>query len=71
MAYKRTRGLRLFFCTVPDDQIHGAYRFRAALFFVLVVTIVAALFLIYRLTQTLDRLYVAESGQDRWRRSDD
>jgi hypothetical protein len=26
MAYKRTRGLvRLFFGTVPDDQIHRAY----------------------------------------------
>jgi hypothetical protein len=37
MAYKRTRGLvRLFFGTVPDDQIHRAYGVRVALFFVLV-----------------------------------
>jgi SAM-dependent methyltransferase len=72
MAYKRTRGLaRLFFGTVPDDQIHRVYRFRVALFFVLVVTIVAALFLIYQLTQTLYRLYVAEGERDRWQRPDD
>ena len=72
MAYKRTRGLaRLFFGTVPDDQIHRVYRFRVALFFVLVVTIVAVLFLIYQLTQTLDRLYLAEGERDRWQRPDD
>ena len=72
MAYKRTRGLvRLLFGTVPDDQIHRAYRFRVALFFALVVTIVVALFLIYQLTQTLDRLYLAEGGRDRWQRQDD
>jgi ubiquinone/menaquinone biosynthesis C-methylase UbiE len=72
MAYKRTRGLaRLFFGTVPDDQIHRVYRFRIGLFFVLVVTIVAALFLTYQLTQTLDRLYLAERERDRWERPDD
>ena len=72
MAYKRTRGLvRLFFGTVTDDQIHRVYRFRVALFFVLVVIIVAALFLIYQLTQTLDRLYLAEGERDRWQRPDD
>ena len=72
MAYKRRRGLvRLFFGTVPDDQINRAYRFRVALFFVLVVTIVAALFLIHQLTQTLDRLYLAEGERDRWQRPDD
>ena len=50
----------MFFGTVPDDQMHRAYRVRVALFFVLVVIMVAALFLIYQLTQTLDRLYLAE-----------
>ena len=72
MAYKGRRGVvRLFFGTVPDDQVRLAYRFRVALFFVLVVTIVAALFLIYQLTQTLDRLYLAEGERDRWQRPDD
>ena len=72
MAKQRMRrSTRLFFGTVPDDQIHRAYRVRIALFFVLVVTIVAALFLIYQLTQTLDRLYLAESERDRWQRPDD
>ena len=72
MAYKRTRGLaRLFFGTVPDDQIDGADRFRVAIFFVLVVSIVAALFLIYQFTQTLDRFYLAEGERDRWQRQDD
>ena len=36
----------MLFGTVPDEQIHRAYRFRVAFFSVLVVTIVAALFLI-------------------------
>ena len=69
-AYKRrTKGLaRLFFGTVPDDQIDGAYRFRVALFFVLAVSIVAALFLIYQFTQTLSQLYVAEGERDNWQR---
>src|SRR5271165_4838225 len=72
MAKQRTRrSTRLFFGTVPDDQIHRAYRVRIAFFFVLVVTIVAALFLIYQLTQTLDRLYLAERERDRWQRPDD
>src|SRR5271165_2341776 len=71
MAKQRTRRTtRLFFGTVPDDQIHRAYRVRIALFFVLVVTIVAALFLIYQLTQTLNQLYLAESERDRWQRPD-
>jgi SAM-dependent methyltransferase len=72
MAYKRTRGLaRLFFGTVPDDQIRRAYRVRIALFFVLVVTMVVALFLIYQLTQTFYQLYLAEGERDRWQRPDD
>jgi hypothetical protein len=72
MAHKRTRDLvQLFFGKVPDNQVHRAYRFRVALFFVLVVTIVAALLLIYQLTQTLDRLYLAEGERDRWQRPDD
>jgi ubiquinone/menaquinone biosynthesis C-methylase UbiE len=72
MAYKLTRGLaRLFFGTVPDDQIHRAYRVRVALFFVLVVLMVGALFLIYQLTQTLSQLYMAEVERDHWQRPDD
>jgi SAM-dependent methyltransferase len=71
MAKQRTRrSARLFFGTVPDDQIHRAYRVRIALFFVLVVTIVAALFLIYQFTQTLNQLYLAERERDRWQRPD-
>ena len=72
MANKRTRGLaRLFLGTTPDDQIHRAYGVRVALFFVLVLTMVAALFLIYQFTQTLYQLYLAESERDRWQRPDD
>src|ERR1700758_4905976 len=72
MANKRTRGLaRLFFGTAPDDQIHRAYGVRVALFFVLVVTMVAALFLIYQLTQTRYELNLAEGERDRWQRPDD
>ena len=72
MANKRTRGLaQLFFGPAPDDQIHRAYRVRVALFFVLVVIMVAALFLIYQLTQTLYQLYLAEGERDRWQRPDD
>src|ERR1700747_740817 len=56
---------------VPDDQIHRAYRVRVALFFVLVVTMVVALFLIYQFTQTLYQLHIAEGERDRWQRPDD
>jgi len=62
---------RLFFCTVPDDRIHRAYRVRVALFFVLVVVMVGVLFLIYQLAQTLYQLNLAEGERDRWQRSDD
>src|SRR5580704_542861 len=72
MAHKRTRGLvRMLFGAVSDDQIQRVYRFRVAFFFVLVVTIVAALFLIYQLTQTLYQLHLAEGERDRWQRPDD
>ncbi len=72
MENKRTRRLaRLLFGPAPDDQIHRAYRVRVALFFVLVVIVVAALFLIYQLTQTLYQLYLAEGERDRWQRPDD
>ena len=72
MANKRTRGLAgLFFGKVPDDQIQRAYGVRVALFFVLVVTMVASLFLIYQLTQTLYQLNLAEGERDRWQRPDD
>jgi len=71
MAKQRTRrSARLFFGTVPDDQIHRAYRVRIALFFVLVVVIVVALFLIYQFTQTLNQLYLAEGERNRWQRPD-
>ena len=66
MAYERTRGLvRLLFGTVPDDQLHRAYRYRVAFFFVLVLAIVAALFLIYQLTQTLYQLHLTKGERDR------
>src|SRR6266436_1085169 len=72
MANKRTRDpARLFFGALHDDQIHRAYQVRVALFFVLVVITVAALFLIYQLTQTLNQLYLAEGERDRWQRPDD
>jgi ubiquinone/menaquinone biosynthesis C-methylase UbiE len=72
MANKRTRGpTRLFFGTASDDQIHRAYQVRVALFFVLVVITVAALFLIYQLIQTLNQLNLAEGERDRWQRPDD
>src|SRR6202045_460558 len=72
MAEKRTRGLaRLLFGTVPEDQIQRAYRIRVGLFFTRGVLIVAALFLIYRLTQTLYQLHLAEGERDRWQRPDD
>jgi ubiquinone/menaquinone biosynthesis C-methylase UbiE len=72
MAEKRATGLaRLLFGTVPEDQIQRAYRIRVGLFFTLVVLIVAALFLIYQLTQTLYQLHLAEGERDRWQRPDD
>jgi ubiquinone/menaquinone biosynthesis C-methylase UbiE len=72
MAKRRTRGpVRSFFSTVPDDQIQRAYRVRVGLFFLLVVIIVAALFLIYQLTQTLYQLHLVESERDQWQRPDD
>jgi SAM-dependent methyltransferase len=72
MARKRPRGLaQLFFGRVPDDQIHQVYRVRIDLFFVLVVLMVAALFLIYQLTLTLYQLHLAEGERDRWQRPDD
>ena len=72
MANKRTRGLpRLFFGRPPDDQIHWAYGVRVVLFFVLVVIVAAALFLIYQFTQTLYQLHIAEGERDHWQRPDD
>ena len=72
MAHKPKRSLaRLFFGKVPDDQIQRAYRIRVALFFALVVIIVAALFLSYQLSQTFRQLYLVEGERDRWQRPDD
>ena len=72
MADKPKRSLaRLFFGKVSDDQIQRAYRIRVALFFALVVIIVAALFLSYQLSQTFRQLYLVEGERDRWQRPDD
>jgi ubiquinone/menaquinone biosynthesis C-methylase UbiE len=72
MADKPKRSLaRLFLGKVSDDQIQRAYRIRVALFFALVVIIVAALFLSYQLSQTFRQLYLVEGERDRWQRPDD
>jgi hypothetical protein len=72
MAHKPNRSLvRLFFSKVPDDQIQRAYRIRVALFFALVVILIAALFLSYQLTQTFRELYLVEGERDRWQRPND
>ena len=55
----------------PDDEIHRAYGVRVVLFFVLVVIVAAALFLIYQFTQTLYQLHIAEGERDRWQRPED
>jgi ubiquinone/menaquinone biosynthesis C-methylase UbiE len=69
MAKKRARSLaRVLFGRVPNDQLQLAYRVRVGVFFLLVVIIVAALFLIYQLTQTLSQLRLAEAERDRWQR---
>jgi SAM-dependent methyltransferase len=69
MAKKRARSLaRLLFGRVPDDQLQLAYRVRVGIFFLLVVIIIAALFLIYQLTQALYQLRLAEAERDRWQR---
>jgi SAM-dependent methyltransferase len=69
MAKKRARSLaRLLFGRVPNDQLQLAYRVRVGVFFLLAVIIVAALFLIYQLTQTLSQLRLAEAERDRWQR---
>ena len=61
----------MFFGKPPDDQIHRAYGVRVVLFFVLVVIVAAALFLIYQFTQTLYQLHIAEGERDHWQRPDD
>jgi SAM-dependent methyltransferase len=72
MDRKPRRSLvRLFFGKVPDDQIQPAYRVRVALFFALVVVVIAALFLSYQLGQTFHQLYLVEGQRDRWQRPDD
>ena len=72
MVHKHKRGLtRLFFGTVPADQIQRAYRLRVALFSVLVVIMVAALLQFYQLSQTLYQLNLAEQERDHWQRPDD
>ena len=72
MAHRPKRSLvRLFFGRVPDDQIQRAYRIRVALFFALVVILIAGLFLSYQLSQTFRQLYLVERERDRWQRPDD
>ena len=72
MAKKRTRGPgRLFLDRVPDNQVRRAYQVRVAIFFALVVVMLAGLFLIYQVTQTLYHLNLAEGERDRWQRPDD
>ena len=72
MANDRTRGLtRLLFGTVHDDQLHRAYGIRVALFFVLVLILAAALFLIYQFSQALYQLHAVEAERDRWQRPAD
>jgi ubiquinone/menaquinone biosynthesis C-methylase UbiE len=72
MADKPKKSLaRLFFGKVSDDRIQRAYRIRVALFFALVVIIVATLFLSYQLSQTFSQLYLAEDQRDSWQRPDD
>ena len=72
MAENPTKGLwRLFFGPVTDDQIQGAYRVRVVFFFVLVLILIAVLFLVYQLGQTLRELSLAESERDHWQRPDD
>jgi len=72
MANDRTRGLtRLLFGTVHDDQLHRAYGIRVALFFVLVLILAAALFLIYQFSHSLYQLHAVEAERDRWQRPAD
>ena len=61
----------MFFGKVEHDQIRWAYRVRVAIFFVLVVTIVAVLFLIYQVSQTYHQIYLAEAERDQWQRPND
>jgi ubiquinone/menaquinone biosynthesis C-methylase UbiE len=69
MAKKRVRSLaRLSFGRVPDDQLQLAYRVRVGIFFLLVVIVVVALFLVNQLAQTLHQLRLAEDERDRWQR---
>jgi SAM-dependent methyltransferase len=72
MAHNPKKSLvRLVFGKVPDDQIQRAYRVRVALFFALVVLMIAALFLSFQLNQTFRQLYLVEHQRDRWQRPDD
>jgi SAM-dependent methyltransferase len=63
--YARSKSLQHFY------KVHRAYGVRVVLFFVLVVMVAAALFLIYQFTQTLYQLKVVEGERDRWQRPDD
>ena len=69
MANRHIRSLtRLLFGRAADDHIHQAYKVRVALFFVLVVIVIAAFWLFYQFTQTLYQLHLAEGERDRWQR---
>ena len=72
MVHKPKKSLaRLVFGKVPDERIQRAYRVRVALFFALVVLVIATLFLSYQLTQTFRQLNFVERERDRWQRPDD
>jgi ubiquinone/menaquinone biosynthesis C-methylase UbiE len=62
---------RLIFGKVPDDQIQRTYCIPVALFFALVVIVIAALFLSYQLNQTFRQLYLVEHQRDSWQQPDD
>jgi len=53
------------------SQLHRAYGIRVALFFVLVLILVAALFLMYQFSQALYQLHAVEAERDRWQRPAD
>ncbi len=67
-AYKRSGAIAFRYCSRRSDTTGLSNP--GGLFFTLVVLIVAALFLIYQLTQTLYQLHLAEGERDRWQRPD-
>ena len=60
-----------FFGSAPDDKMRRAYGIRIAIFFVLVLILVAVLFLLYQFAQALYQLNAVELERDRWQRPAD